>query len=214
MEKGSPLYVQQQQHQGPPRRIKLGEVTVDESSTDPLPPPAPAETPIVPPRPSKSSASSSLASTPGESKDGDSDDDEEEEENQGGAGASGVPSLSSQLWGPERRVEVRRVPRQGLGISIVGGKIDPPPGSGHTTAVTGIFIKNVLEGSPAGRAGLLRTGDRILEVDGTDLRSAAHDEAVDVIRQSGNVVTFVVQSLLSVATAQSEGRREAGLVRT
>ena len=104
------------------------------------------------------------------------------------------------------------MPKQGLGISIVGGKVDPPPGSPHTAAVTGIFIKNVLEGSPAASAsgGLLRTGDRILEVDGTDLRSAAHDEAVDVIRQSGSVVTFVVQSLLSVATAQPEGRREAG----
>ena len=106
---------------------------------------------------------------------------------------------------------MRRGPKQGLGISIVGGKVDPPPGSPHTAAVTGIFIKNVLEGSPAGRAGLLRTGDRILEVDGTDLRSAAHDEAVDVIRQSGSVVTFVVQSLLGVAAAanaQSEGEGE------
>lgn len=62
----------------------------------------------MPPRPSKSSASSSAASTP-ESKDGNSeeeevDDDEDDEDR--GAGASGVSSLSSQLWGPERTVEV------------------------------------------------------------------------------------------------------------
>ena len=30
--------------------------------------------------------------------------------------------------------------------------------------LSGIFIKNVLENSPAGRTGQLKTGDRILEV--------------------------------------------------
>ena len=38
VEKGSPIYNQQQQ-QGPPRKITLGEATVDESSTDPQHPP-------------------------------------------------------------------------------------------------------------------------------------------------------------------------------
>ena len=37
-----------------------------------------------------------------------------------------------------------------------------------------------------------------------DLRNASHDEAVDVIRQSGSSVLFVVQSLLGVATAGTE----------
>ena len=54
-------------------------------------------------------------------------------------------------------------------------------------------IKNVLDGSPAGLTGQLCTGDRILDVDGHDLRKASHDKAVDIIRQSGNTVTFVVQ---------------------
>ena len=111
-------------------------------------------------------------------------------------------SLSSQHWGPERTVDVVRVPGHGLGISIVGGKIDPLPRKGakqgaSTTAVTGIFIKNVLEGSPAGATGELCTGDRILEVDGHDLRKASHEKAVEIIRQSGDVVVFVVQSLLA-----------------
>ena len=109
--------------------------------------------------------------------------------------------LSSQHWGPERLVEVVRVPGHGLGISIVGGKIDPLPRKGNkpgssSAAITGIFIKNVLEGSPAGATGLLCTGDRILEVDGHDLRKASHEKAVEIIRQSGSVVVFVVQSLL------------------
>ncbi len=115
-------------------------------------------------------------------------------------------AFSSQHWGPERTVEIQRVQNQGLGISIVGGKVDQasaasglPPDSSLT--VTGIFIKNVLEGSPAGASGQLFTGDRILEVDGHDLRNASHDEAVDVIRQSGQSIRFVVQSLLGVTAA-------------
>ena len=67
---------------------------------------------------------------------------------------------------------------------------------GKETPVSGIFIKNVLDGSPAGVTGQLCTGDRILEVDGHDLRKASHDKAVDIIRQSGNTVTFVVQVVL------------------
>jgi hypothetical protein len=70
-------------------------------------------------------------------------------------------------------------------------------GDGRASSITGIFIKNVLEGSPAGMSGQLATGDRILEVDGHDLRSASHDEAVDVIRQSGQVISFLVQSLVA-----------------
>ena len=118
-------------------------------------------------------------------------------------------SLHSQHWGPERTVEVVRVPGHGLGISIVGGKIDLNKGKGSTlgsssAAVTGIFIKNVLPGSPAGATGQLCTGDRILEVDGYDLRKASHEKAVEIIRQSGNAVVFVVQSLLAYDDDEDE----------
>ena len=102
VEKGSPIYNQQQ----PPQKITLGEATVDESSTDP--PQPHLQQPQPQPRSSKSSASSSAASTPAEDKDGKSDEEEEDDdlEDDRGAGASGVSSLSSQLWGPERTVEV------------------------------------------------------------------------------------------------------------
>ena len=60
--------------------------------------------------------------------------------------------FSSQQWGAERSVEIRRVHGQGLGISIVGGKVDAPPSrEGGNIPITGIFIKNVLPGSPAGK---------------------------------------------------------------
>jgi hypothetical protein len=60
-------------------------------------------------------------------------------------------------------VEVARVPGKGLGISIVGGKVDPVITDGSTAnpaPVSGIFIKNVLEGSPAGETGLVSISKR------------------------------------------------------
>ena len=41
-----------------------------------------------------------------------------------------------------------------------------------------------------------QTNDRILEVDGEDLRTASHERAVEVIRKAGHSVTFLVQSLV------------------
>ncbi|XP_078061410.1 multiple PDZ domain protein-like isoform X9 [Mustelus asterias] len=61
----------------------------------------------------------------------------------------------------------------------------------------GIFIKHILEDSPAGRNGTLKTGDRIVEVDGVDLRDASHEQAVEAIRKAGNPVVFLVQGLIT-----------------
>ena len=41
-----------------------------------------------------------------------------------------------------------------------------------------------------------QTGDRILEVEGTDLRNASHEKAVQVIKNTGDPVVFMVQSLI------------------
>lgn len=80
-----------------------------------------------------------------------------------------MPSPSNKFWGPRRLVEVYRQPNQSLGIAIVGGKVDMTAGKGPSDGgsletVTGIFIKNVLADSPAGKTGQLATGDRIVEV--------------------------------------------------
>lgn len=77
-----------------------------------------------------------------------------------GGGSSGDESsalLLAKHWGPERLVQVHREPGKSLGISIVGGKVDlynAGPDSG--SAISGIFIKNVLLNSPAGRTGQLK----------------------------------------------------------
>nr|XP_060465741.1 multiple PDZ domain protein isoform X12 [Panthera onca] len=99
-------------------------------------------------------------------------------------------------WNQPRRVELWREPSKSLGISIVGGR-----GMGSRLSngevMRGIFIKHVLEDSPAGTNGTLKPGDRIVEVDGMDLRDASHEQAVEAIRKAGNPVVFMVQSIIN-----------------
>ncbi|XP_068522281.1 multiple PDZ domain protein isoform X15 [Anas acuta] len=65
-------------------------------------------------------------------------------------------------WNQPRKVELWREPSKSLGISIVGGR-----GMGSRLSngevMRGIFIKHILEDSPAGKNGTLKTGDRIVE---------------------------------------------------
>ena len=95
--------------------------------------------------------------------------------------------MEAKVWGPKRTVEVTKEPGTGLGISIVGGKVDG--------CNSGIFIKNVIPNSPAGRTGNLFTGDRILDVSGVALSSSEQNVAVEAIKKSTNPIIFVVQSL-------------------
>ncbi|KAG7205615.1 hypothetical protein KM043_007578 [Ampulex compressa] len=111
-------------------------------------------------------------------------------------------------WGPERLVEIYREPKTSLGLSIVGGKVDLHNGSSSKSQnISGIFIKNVLPNSPAGRTGELKIGDRIIEVDGVDLRQSTHERAVEVIQAAGNPVCLLVQSLVHLST-ENEGEAQ------
>ncbi|XP_073763749.1 multiple PDZ domain protein isoform X24 [Danio rerio] len=98
-------------------------------------------------------------------------------------------------WNLPRRVELLKEAGKSLGISIVGGR-----GMGcrlsNGEVMRGIFIKHILEDSPAGRNGTLKTGDRIVEVGGVDLRDASHEQAVEAIRNAANPVVFLVQSII------------------
>ncbi|XP_065405634.1 multiple PDZ domain protein isoform X30 [Chrysemys picta bellii] len=110
-------------------------------------------------------------------------------------------------WNQPRRVELWREPGKSLGISIVGGR-----GMGSRLSngevMRGIFIKHILEDSPAGKNGTLKTGDRIVEVDGIDLRDASHEQAVEAIRKAGNPVVFMVQSIINRPRASSQSDSE------
>ncbi|XP_064790840.1 inaD-like protein isoform X3 [Oncorhynchus masou masou] len=97
-------------------------------------------------------------------------------------------------WGPPRRVEVWQEEGESLGISIVGGhSVIKRLKNGEE--LKGIFIKQVLPESPAGRTCVLKTGDKILQVSGVDLQNASHEDAVQAIKAAPSPVVFIVQSL-------------------
>uniref|UniRef100_UPI00358EC391 multiple PDZ domain protein-like isoform X2 n=1 Tax=Myxine glutinosa TaxID=7769 RepID=UPI00358EC391 len=115
-------------------------------------------------------------------------------EREAGEGEENLSSLPTQ-WEAPRRVFVNREDSCSLGISIMGGRrMGARVGTGEV--MRGIFIKHILPDSPAGRAGVLREGDRILEVGGVELAGASHEEAVEAIRQAANPVDFFLQSLI------------------
>uniref|UniRef100_A0AAZ3S1G0 PDZ domain-containing protein n=1 Tax=Oncorhynchus tshawytscha TaxID=74940 RepID=A0AAZ3S1G0_ONCTS len=96
-------------------------------------------------------------------------------------------------WAQPRRVKLMRSSGQSLGISIMGGRgMGSRLSSGEV--MRGVFIKHITPDSPAGHNGTLKTGDRILEVGGMDLRDASHEQAVEAIRSAGDPVVFLVQT--------------------
>uniref|UniRef100_UPI00398F6A5C multiple PDZ domain protein isoform X9 n=1 Tax=Pristiophorus japonicus TaxID=55135 RepID=UPI00398F6A5C len=125
------------------------------------------------------------------------------EREEGEGEESELQNSSYNNWKQARRVELWREPGKSLGISIVGGR-----GMGSRLSngevMRGIFIKHILEDSPAGRNGTLKTGDRIVEVDEVDLRDASHEQAVEAIRKAGNPVVFLVQSLITRPRTSSQ----------
>ncbi|XP_072219470.1 disks large homolog 1 isoform X13 [Leuresthes tenuis] len=86
--------------------------------------------------------------------------------------------------------DVTREPRKvvlhrgatGLGFNIVGGE------DGE-----GIFISFILAGGPADLSGELRKGDRLVSVNGVDLRNATHEQAAAALKNAGQTVTIVAQ---------------------
>jgi len=54
--------------------------------------------------------------------------------------------------------------------------------------LSGIFVKSISEGSAADVSGKIFTNDRIIEVNGHSLQGFTNHEAVEVLRQTGDVV--------------------------
>ncbi|KYO28584.1 leucine-rich repeat-containing protein 1 isoform F [Alligator mississippiensis] len=77
-----------------------------------------------------------------------------------------------------------------LGLSIVGGSDH----SSHPFGIhePGVFISKVIPRGLASRSGL-RVGDRILEVNGIDLRHATHQEAVNALLSNSQELTMLVR---------------------
>ncbi|VDP07251.1 unnamed protein product [Soboliphyme baturini] len=103
--------------------------------------------------------------------------------------------LSSPLSSALRTIKIFKEAGNFLGISIVGGNIEVSRGSVESPLkISGIFVKNVIPNSPAGRTGEIRIGDRIIDVNGIDLTNSSHEACVQIIRNAQNPVTLTVQS--------------------
>ncbi|RWS03802.1 beta-1-syntrophin-like protein [Dinothrombium tinctorium] len=92
------------------------------------------------------------------------------------------------LTSEKRKVRVVKMGFNGLGISIKGGQENKMP----------IIISKIFKGMAAHQTQQLYVGDAILSVNGIDLRNATHDEAVNVLKNAGNVVELEVKYIKEV----------------
>ena len=78
-----------------------------------------------------------------------------------------------------------------LGLSIIGGSDHSciPFGTGEP----GIFISKIIPGGAAAKTNKLRMGDRILNVNGKDIRGASHQDAVMALLQSPDQINLSIQ---------------------
>ncbi|XP_022660827.1 multiple PDZ domain protein-like isoform X1 [Varroa destructor] len=84
--------------------------------------------------------------------------------------------------GEETIIEIAR-DKIGLGLSVVGGA-DTPLGA--------IVVHEILEHGAAHQDGRLRVGDQIVELNGIDLSTASHEQAINALRQVSSPVRMVV----------------------
>ncbi|XP_023315337.1 protein lap4 isoform X8 [Trichogramma pretiosum] len=82
-------------------------------------------------------------------------------------------------------------PGEKLGMHIKGG-LKGQRGNPKDANDEGVFISKINSGGAAKRDGRLKVGMRLLEVNGTSLLGATHQEAVNILRSSGNAITLVV----------------------
>uniref|UniRef100_A0A4W5LM15 FERM and PDZ domain containing 2 n=1 Tax=Hucho hucho TaxID=62062 RepID=A0A4W5LM15_9TELE len=121
-------------------------------------------------------------------------------------GCSTAPSMNC-FRGDEISVALKKKAGRGLGISIAGGV---NTGLRHG----GVFIKSLVCGGAAEQDGRIQSGDRLLEVDGIRFQGFTHQQAVECLAKTGEVVTMVLErenmTLPGVSPSPDTGRRPLG----
>ncbi|MEJ1269488.1 disintegrin and metallopeptidase domain 21 [Cricetulus griseus] len=92
----------------------------------------------------------------------------------------------------EEEINLTRGP-SGLGFNIVGGTDQQ-----YVSNDSGIYVSRIKEDGAAARDGRLQEGDKILSVNGQDLKNLLHQDAVDLFRNAGYAVSLRVQHRLPV----------------
>ncbi|XP_017579550.1 FERM and PDZ domain-containing protein 2 isoform X2 [Pygocentrus nattereri] len=94
-------------------------------------------------------------------------------------------SISSLRPGELLCMELKKV-NGSLGISVAGG-------INTSVRYGGIYIKSLVPGGAADQDGRIQIGDRLLEVDGYNLRGVTHGQAVESLKKTGEVVTLLIE---------------------
>ncbi|XP_044740932.1 gamma-1-syntrophin [Chrysoperla carnea] len=87
------------------------------------------------------------------------------------------------LHSKERMVQIRRQAEGGLGLSIKGGAEHKLP----------ILISRIYKDQAADRTGELFVGDAIVKVNGEYITACPHDDAVNILRNAGDIVVLTVK---------------------
>ncbi|XP_061645530.1 tyrosine-protein phosphatase non-receptor type 13 isoform X2 [Phyllopteryx taeniolatus] len=95
------------------------------------------------------------------------------------------PSILSLKTGEKFIVELKKSGGS-LGFSVAGGI--------HTSVrYGGIYIKRLMVGGAAEQDGRIRIGDRLMEVDGSNLRAVTHQQAVECLKRTEEVVNLLLE---------------------
>ncbi|MED6284579.1 hypothetical protein CHARACLAT_020561 [Characodon lateralis] len=92
-------------------------------------------------------------------------------------------------------VEIRRGPH-GLGLALVDGTKTP-------LRISGIYVKSVVPDSPAAGCQKLRTGDRILAVNGVSLVGMEYNVGRELIRSSGDTLRLLVAKMDTKSSSET-----------
>ncbi|XP_048583732.1 sorting nexin-27 [Nematostella vectensis] len=104
----------------------------------------------------------------------------------------GPPSQDDQIASKPRLIELKKGPN-GFGFNVRGQVSE----GGQLRSINGELyaplqhVSAVLENGPAHRGGVI-VGDRILEVNGTNVEGATHKHVVELIKKGGDNLTLVV----------------------
>uniref|UniRef100_UPI003AAC9320 tyrosine-protein phosphatase non-receptor type 13 n=1 Tax=Centroberyx gerrardi TaxID=166262 RepID=UPI003AAC9320 len=95
------------------------------------------------------------------------------------------PSICSLRTGEQLIVELKKS-NGSLGISVAGG-------INTNVRYGGIYIKTLVPGGAAEQDRRIQIGDRLLEVDGSNLRGVTHKQAVECLKRTGEVVSLLLE---------------------
>ncbi|KAF0879269.1 SYJ2B protein, partial [Crocuta crocuta] len=95
----------------------------------------------------------------------------------------------------------------GLGFNIVGGTDQQ-----YVSNDSGIYVSRIKENGAAALDGRLQEGDKILSVNGQDLKNLLHQDAVGLFRNAGYAVSLRVQHRVLIVGG-SFGLREFSQIR-